>query len=456
MNGSIPSRNDLKVRSLAPSEGEFELSGLLGRKWPPQEPFSLSRREALASLSQDILRDELLRRDPASVALGYWLRRANLERLAGEFRAQSSLRKDVVYVPSGRVFHIAPSNVDTVFLYSWAVAYLCGNANIVRVPSDRTAILERLLAVVGARMATDHEMCEVNSFLNYGHDDAISTELSKWCTHRILWGGNETVAYFRALPMRADASERAFASKYSYAMISAKSYCSAPREIVATLAQGFFHDVFSFQQMGCSSPHSVIWVGSEREYEEGTTRFNGALRQEITRRGFRGPASTATHRLRYAFDLACQAEVQFDPYEHEFLALTLRDRSRLDKTICGAGLFTHVRANNLAEVASMVEEGDQTVTHYGFYEKELHLFARAAGTAGIDRVVPIGEALAFNPIWDGYDLVADCLRRVHVKSALPGEDWDLNPTYVEGETFSDIKSLAGAEAQSKGRGAACK
>ena len=35
---------------------------------------------------------------------------------------------------------------------------------------------------------------------------------------------------------------------------------------------------------------------------------------------------------------------------------------------------------------------------------------------GIDRVVPIGNALDFNSIWDGYDLVEQFSRKVSINS----------------------------------------
>ena len=35
----------------------------------------------------------------------------------------------------------------------------------------------------------------------------------------------------------------------------------------------------------------------------------------------------------------------------------------------------------------------------------------------LDRVVPIGEALAFDVVWDGFHLIDDVLRRVRVRGA---------------------------------------
>ena len=84
------------------------------------------------------------------------------------------------------------------------------------------------------------------------------------------------------------------------------------------------------------------------------------------------------------------------------------------KEICGAGLFTHVRVRSLREVAALAAEDGQTVTQFGFPTEELREFAKQVGAKGIDRIVPVGQALAFDPNWDGFDLIGDFLRRVTV------------------------------------------
>jgi hypothetical protein len=66
-------------------------------------------------------------------------------------------------------------------------------------------------------------------------------------------------------------------------------------------------------------------------------------------------------------------------------------------------------------VLPFVDEGDQTLTHWGLEEAALREFALAAGSRGLDRVVPIGEALAFDVVWDGFHLMDDMLRRVRVR-----------------------------------------
>ncbi len=64
-----------------------------------------------------------------------------------------------------------------------------------------------------------------------------------------------------------------------------------------------------------------------------------------------------------------------------------------------------------------VDEGDQSLTHWGLNADAVRELARAAGARGLDRVVPIGEALAFDVVWDGFHLIDDMLRRVRVRGA---------------------------------------
>ncbi|MEA2722726.1 MAG: hypothetical protein QOH59_497, partial [Gemmatimonadales bacterium] len=180
--------------------------------------------DTLARLSAGLLADPVLRQDPASVSVAYWLRRGQLTRLAEEHARRAALEPDVVRVPVGRVLHMAPSNVDTLFLYSWALAYLCGNASVVRLSQEQGIIVTALLGVIDAVAAEDGELRAANRFVTYGHDDAVTSALSAWCAHRVIWGGDDAVAAIRPLPLPPHASERVFGSKYSFAVIDAARF----------------------------------------------------------------------------------------------------------------------------------------------------------------------------------------------------------------------------------------
>jgi hypothetical protein len=405
-----------RIRVLAPANDPTGIAAFLdAARHARAEPFSAARVNTLARLSAALLADPLLRQDPASVSVAYWLRRAQLIRLAEEHARRVAAEPDVLRVPVGRVLHMAPSNVDTLFIYSWALAYLCGNANVVRLSQESGVVVEALLRVIGGVAAEDAELRTWNRFVTYGHDDAITTALSAWCAHRVIWGGDETVAAIRPLPLPSHASERVFGSKYSFSVIDAARWSAAPEDVRAQVASGFFNDLFWFDQMACSSPQVVFWIGTAEAAEAAADNFERILQSEVDRRRFAPPVSSAVHRRAYAFGLAATSDVRVVLEHPGFVGVHLRDRSVLDKEICGGGLLRHVPASGLSEVVEFVDESDQTLTHWGLDGETLRELASAVGMRGLDRLVPIGEALAFDVVWDGFHLIDDVLRRVRVR-----------------------------------------
>src|SRR5437868_15389950 len=83
-------------------------------------------------LSRAILNSSALNRLAEMAALGFWLRKANIQQFIKE-NVHLSHGENGNVSPVGTVFHVCPSNVDTMFLYSLAVSLLMGNHNLVRV-----------------------------------------------------------------------------------------------------------------------------------------------------------------------------------------------------------------------------------------------------------------------------------------------------------------------------------
>jgi hypothetical protein len=407
-----------RIRVLAPTHGGGTLAAFLhSTRQARAEPFAEARIETLARLSAALLADPVLRRDPASVSVAYWLRRAQVVRLVEEQKRRAAAESGVLRVPVGRVLHLAPSNVDTLFIYSWALAYLCGNVSVVRVSQEQGVVVQALLRVIDSLSAEDAELRDSNRFVTYGHEDDITTALSAWCAHRVIWGGDEAVAAIRPLPLPSHASERVFGNKYSFAVIDAARYRQSAEELRASVASGFFNDLFWFDQMACSSPHVVFWIGAVDEAESAAREFEHALQGEVTRRGFEPSVSSAVHRRTYAFGLAASTDVRVVLEHPGFVSVHLRDLDLLDKEVCGGGLVRHVPVSSVAAVLPFIDEGDQTLTHWGLEDAALHELALGAGTRGLDRLVPVGEALAFDVVWDGFHLIDDVLRRVRVRGA---------------------------------------
>ena len=81
-------------------------------------------------------------------------------------------------LPLGKTFHIAPSNVDTIFLYSSLIALMCGNICLIRLSSKHTeqinfAIEKKVKTVIG--ISTDKATQPIKNF--YGFSKAAMEKL---------------------------------------------------------------------------------------------------------------------------------------------------------------------------------------------------------------------------------------------------------------------------------------
>jgi len=156
-------------------------------------------------------------------------------------------------------------------------------------------------------------------------------------------------------------------------------------------------------------------VGTGADADAARPVFAGLLAAETQRRGWQVDAPTANERRLQAFELAMRSEVTVDLSRPAFVEASAPDLAALDKTTCSGGLLRHVTVAALDDVVPFIDAGDQTLAHAGFDAQTLEAFARRAGARGLDRVVPIGEALAFEPTWDGFDVLADVTRVVTLR-----------------------------------------
>ena len=66
----------------------------------------------------------------------------------------------------------------------------------------------------------------------------------------------------------------------------------------------------------------------------------------------------------------------------------------------------------------MVGLKDQTATYFGLSPDAVRALARHLNGIGIDRWVPVGHALDFASLWDGYDLLREFTKVVTFTDAV--------------------------------------
>ena len=379
-------------------------------------PFGPAQLGFATHLAKALTASLAVRAFPELVALGFWLRSANLKRIIDSFIMRQG---GDVHLPRGLVFHVAPSNVDTIFVYSWFISLLCGNRNVIRLSSKETPQTSALLAILEELLAKDEwrDIAQRTLIVRYGHDAAASAVLSSACDMRVIWGGDDTIRTFRSFSLNPRSTELAFANKFSMSVLDARAVAEAGNETLRRLAAGFHNDVYWFGQMACSSPRLLLWLGSTQHAEAAAGRFWPALQEELDRRGVSITAPDHMNKEVMADALAIeQASVRIESPDPRLTRVWLPRLTLHDKLHCGAGFFHEALISNLEDLKPVLSRKIQTVSYFGIPKTRWDKFLRCTVPAGIDRIVPIGQALDFYSIWDGADLFGAFLRQVPIIS----------------------------------------
>ncbi len=382
---------------------------------PPFDPINI---EFLYSLSKKILESKEIKNLPELVALAYWLRKSNITSIINNF--QKEINEHEIIVPRGFVFHIAPANVDSIFLYSWALSLLIGNINIVRVTQDVNQQLELLLSIVRDIFKDEkfQPIISRNLIITYPRDEKINRFISLHADVRVLWGGDETINQIRILPSKPVTKDITFADKFSYSMINATTYNNLSDDKKAVQATQFFNDAYWFDQMACSSPRFALFIGSQNECEEASAAFWKSLEKELNRRGKSDSVDVAMEKLVYLYESISKGEKASTIFSTNFKKPTVlkvgKEEINKFRESCGGGFFFECYLENLDELINLISRKDQTLAYFGFEKEELSSFIKKVNGAGIDRIVPIGQALNFSPNWDGYSLLNELSKRVNI------------------------------------------
>ena len=381
----------------------------------PSLPFAEKTLDFIVAVSRRILADQQVRQWPELAAVAHWMRRAHLEELRRQFLNSHALR-----LARGIVVHFAPSNVDTIFLYSWVLSLLAGNLNIIRMPGTRRPQLEYLLSILNDVLEYPEfqELSARNAIISYEHDPEITCRLCSHCAVRVLWGGDHTVSTLRQIPIPPLATELAFPDRFSLAAFHAPAVNTASDEQLKTLVHKFFTDTFSFDQMACSSPRLLLWTGTGPEIDAAKKKFWEQFSDYVCEKQLSYPSVVGISRLAsvYAYAATGQAEaVEGDVLTRPPVRVRLSEAAGEFRDLhCGAGLFLEKNFASLLEAATILTARDQTLSYFGYSNSELTALAHHLPARAVDRIVPVGHALDFSPVWDGVDLFSALTRQLEI------------------------------------------
>jgi hypothetical protein len=381
-------------------------------------PFDTTVIDFIDALSKAVLLDNAMRHLPEMAAVAHWMRKGHLMQLRANFDEMSGKR---IWLARGVALHFAPANVDSIFVYSWFISMLTGNGNIIRLSERRGEQVTLLLRKINLLLQQERfrPIADRSLILAYGHDEALTRQLSEACQIRVLWGGDESVRSLRAVPMNPLASEIVFADRFSLAALNAEAVEMADDKHLQVLATRFFNDCYWFDQVACSSPRLVVWVGEKSSCADAKELFWPKVASEIVKRGLKYPDVIGMNKLVSAYVAAANGlSDQILPGVTGPLSrvhLVPAADAHFRKVHCGGGLFFETEMLKLQDLASLLTERDQTLSYFGFQRAELRELALSLPTRAIDRIVPIGTALDFNTVWDGGNLLQSFSRHVDLQ-----------------------------------------
>ena len=373
----------------------------------PVHPASIA---LLNDISRTLLSAPTARRIPHLVALGYWLRAASVARLCQELESAAAT-EGVILAPRGLALHLPPTNVETLFIYSWALSVLAGNCNIVRLPSEQSEELEWLVLLIEERLRAHGEEGR-HVFSSFAYDGPENDELSSFADLRMIWGGDEKVNSVSRTPIRPDGLSIGFPTRTSIAVISTEQYRTADDKCRTQLAAMLFNDMYWFDQLGCGSPRVLFWIGDPGEVANDLFE---RLTAEIKLRHHQAETSTAVAKFRLMNDLLASGTAKRARRFHPALdVVEADDPEQIALYGQGGGFLSQITIDTIDQIAKFATRRLQTIAHFGVPVEELRRLGSAIAGRGGYRIVPIGQALQFDALWDGVPLLTHMTRRIRI------------------------------------------
>lgn len=365
----------------------------------------------LETLSSVLFKDSEAKGYPDLITFAFWCRRASLSNA-------KKVYQDLDFrLGRGIIFHIAPSNVPINFAYSLVTGLLAGNINIVRVPSKQFKQVEILCRIIKEILSKEDKFKHIKNYINlirYERDNEVSGIFSKICNVRVIWGGDSTINEIRKLELQPRAFDVTFSDRYSLCVINSKKYLEEKNK--KSIANSFYNDTYLMDQNACTTPHLIIWNGTDKDNEDAKEEFWNYIHDIVKEKYNLQPISVIDKLAAFYNYSAKHRNVHLEYAEDNYITRVKLDNLNEDiyKYHSNCGYFMEYNTDNINELKNIVNQKYQTLSYYGFEALELKKIAIDGRLTGIDRIVRIGKTMEFSLKWDGYDLIYTLSRIINV------------------------------------------
>lgn len=375
------------------------------------KPFDSLIIKFLNDLSKKLDAEKNSRKYPDIKALAFFCRERNIMRLKNKYGNEYSIRYGL-----GLLFHITPSNIPTNFAYSLIFGLITGNSNVVKVPSkefEEIKVICKCLNYI-LNLKKYKKVKEMISIVKYSNKDEITKKYSLICDGRLIWGGDNTILELKKYETKSKNIDIPFSDRYSIALINSYKFTKLPKYKKENLVRNFYNDTYVVDQNACSSPHVIFWFG--KCFSKANKEFWTLLDQHVKRKYDPPLISTVDNYSRLSSDFFKMKNIKsYQIFSKSLYVVTLNNiKSSMIIKKSKWGFFYQTKLDKLENIKFVTNRKLQTLTYFGFEKKKLAQLLNENNFNGIDRVVPIGQALNINLIWDGYDIIKMLSREIDI------------------------------------------
>ncbi len=397
-------------------EQHFHIKYLVGdenilngmKKHPVKKAFSDEVIEYLGNVSNRLMKKTDGRVWSDIVTLGFWLRKASLYKLKERFITDENEMK----YGRGTIFHIAPSNVAVNFAYTLSAGLLCGNANIVRLPSKDFPQVDIIVNAFREALEENKEIKPYICLIKYERNKELNDRFSKLCDLRVIWGGDSSIDEIRKSLLNPNSIDITFADRYSIAVIDSDYYLEQNEK--EKIAKDFYNDTYLSDQNACTSPRIVVWIGNNKE--KAKAEFWNNL-QKIVDEQYNFQTLMGIDKLMQNCLLVSDEKIKIHSLKKstEDNSLYIVGVDKVSKELMNyrgnCGYFYEYECENSLELREVCDSAKcQTIGMLG--EKKWLEPLLNSGVHGIYRVTDIGHTMDFDLIWDGYNLVSQMTKNM--------------------------------------------
>ena len=228
----------------------------------------------------------------------------------------------------------------------------------------------------------------------------------------VVWGGDTTVAKFKAMDKPISAVELYFPDRVSSAVLAASAIQDLGENELTKLCDHFFNDTFLVDQNACSSPSMLFWVGEDRTRDASKQRFWNRFDERLAEKYQLEPVRMMDKHLD-VMEMVAELE----------RPASMPDRGDViwrfdDKDLVGSrlrfGNFLEFDIDKIVQIIDHLRPNEQTITQFGMVSHDIFEALAASGRM-VDRIVPVGEALSMSMQWDGKQVLSLLSRQVEIR-----------------------------------------